>query len=90
MSLRKENIKVEDQMGFVYEVELQHYPHFGFTNAIYMGEIIAQREYGRITEPIGDDDREWEMYEELFGEWSDTCKCDIEFDCKIYFNAEKN
>jgi hypothetical protein len=66
MSTRNEKIKVTDKSGFHYEVLIEHKPHFGFSTALYEGQIIGQVELGRILEPIGDDDYEWECYEERF------------------------
>jgi len=86
MSTRKENIKVTDKYGFVFEVVLEHKPHFGFSSAIYEGQIIAQAQFGRILEPLSDDDLEWERYEDRFAEWTDEIKSNIIFDCEKYFN----
>lgn len=86
MERKEENIKITDNKGFVYQVLLKHSPHFGFSTAYYGGDIIGQVELGKIHEPLGDDDREWEMYEERFAEWTDEIKYNIEFICKDYFN----
>lgn len=88
MSTRKETIKVEDRMGFIHSVLLEHNPHHGFTTAYDGTRIIAQCELGRILEPMSDDDREWELYEELFGEWSDSIKHNITIECIEHFNRE--
>lgn len=87
MSTRKENIKVNDSCGFHYEVELVHQPHFGFSNALYQGGVIAQVQLGRITEPFSDSDREWEEYEQRFSEWTDEIKINITPQCVQYFDS---
>ncbi|MDH6358956.1 hypothetical protein [Parabacteroides sp. PF5-9] len=86
MSTRKETIKVYDRYGFVYEVVLEHKPHFGFTSALYNDTVIAQVENGKIHEPLSDDDLEWERYEDLYAEWTDVVKANISIECEVYFN----
>jgi hypothetical protein len=88
MSTRIEKIVVADKQGFRYEVAIEHKPHFGFSTAFYEGSIIGQVELGRILEPFGDDDREWEMYEESFGEWTDEIKANLIPMCEQYFNSK--
>lgn len=86
MSTSKESIKVYDNRQFVYEVTLEYKPHFGFSTAFYDGQIIADVELYRITQPMSDDDREWEMYEERFAEWTDEIKVNIIPKCENHFN----
>lgn len=88
MSTTKEDIKITDRMGFIYSVRIEHTPHHGFSTAYYEGRIIGQCELGRILEPFSDDDREWEMYEELFGEWRDSINSNLTLECKQYFNNQ--
>lgn len=83
-----DKIKVYDDKGFHYEVEIKHTPHFGISFAYYQGRIIASREYGRIHEPIGDNDQDWERYEELLSEWKDAAITDLSPSCKEYFNNQ--
>ena len=84
----KEIIKIKDDMGFHYEVTIEYFPHHGFSNAVYDGKIIGQVELNRINEPAGDDDREWELYEEMFGQWRCEIKQNITGICKEYFNYQ--
>lgn len=86
MGTRNEKIKVTDKHGFIYEVNLEYKPHFGFTTATYDGQIIGQVELGRILEPLGDDDLEWERYEERFSEWTDEIKHNMDRICTNHFN----
>lgn len=69
-----ETLKVYDHLRFHYEVTLEHFPHLGFSQAKYRGSILHQVELGRILEPISDDDREWETYQDRFAEWKDEIK----------------
>lgn len=85
---KKETIKVEDSKGFIYEVDLEHSPHFGFTTAYYRGRIIEQCDSYRILEPTGDDDREWEIYEERAAEWRDEILSNIKPRCKEHFDRQ--
>jgi len=82
----KDELKVEDKHGFIYEVVIKHFPQIGISTAYYNDDIIAQREYGRMLPPIGDDDREWEMFDERMEEWSADAITDLEPECKSYFN----
>lgn len=84
----KKNIEIQDKHGFIYHVTLDHSPQLGFSTAYHNDRIIAQREYGKIHEPLGDSDREWEMYEQLFGEWSDAAEHDLTYMCKLYFDND--
>lgn len=86
-----ETIKIESSSGFNYEVELHHRPHFGYTNAQYKNGIIAQVELGRmrLIQPDGDDDKEWEEYEERLAEWTDEIKVNIIPKCKEWFDRSE-
>lgn len=68
-------------MNFLYDVDIEHSPHFGFSTAYYRGHILAQCELGRIVEPLGDDDKEWEMYEERYSEWRDEILTNLKRIC---------
>lgn len=81
-----ENISIADKYDFRYDVTLEYHPHFGHTNAMHRGRVIAQVSLGRINPPYGDDDREWEAYEERFAEWRDEIKQNIIPYCQQYFN----
>jgi hypothetical protein len=83
---KEEKITVHDDKGFHYEVNLEHRPNLGFSSALYNGNIIGQVELGKIHEPLGDDDREWENYEERFAEWTDEIKTNIIPICENHFN----
>ncbi|SUJ18973.1 Uncharacterised protein [Sphingobacterium spiritivorum] len=86
MSTTTEKITISDRFDFRYEVTIEHKPHFGFSTALYDDEIIGQVELGRINEPMGDDDREWEQYQERFSEWTDEIKTNMIPICKSHFN----
>jgi len=86
---RTEKIKVVDDLGFHYEVIVKHDPQFGISIAYYNDDPIARREYGTMREPMGDDDREWEMYEERFDEWASDAITDLEPECKAHFNRQQ-
>ena len=85
-----ETLKVYDDHGFYYEVTLDHKPHYGFSNALYQDQIIGQVELGRMYAPyFGDDDREWEQYEERLEEWKDEIKVNMKPLCEKYFNERR-
>ena len=84
----KEIFKIEDSHGFHYDVTLEHHPQHGFTNALYNDDIIDQCNLNKIYEPWGDDDREWEMYEQRYSEWKDEMKTNLEPSCKEYFDLQ--
>lgn len=84
--MKTEELKVYDNKGFYYTVTLEHYPHHGYSMAKYEGRFIEQVDLYRIHEPIGDDDREWEMYEERFSEWRDEIKLNMERKCVEYLS----
>lgn len=81
-----ETIKVYDEKGFVYEVQLKHEPNFGFATAYYKDSPIAQAELGRIRKPFSDNDAEWERYEESLSDWKCEIKTNIIPQCQQYFN----
>lgn len=85
MSSRQENIKVEDEMGFIHTICVKYSPHLGFATAYEGWDIVAQCELGRIREPMSDGDLEWEQYEEKFAEWSDTMKHQLSLQCQEFF-----
>lgn len=86
MSNRKEKLKIIDSKGFHYEVVIEHQPHHGFSNALYLDRIIGQVELNKLREPFSDDDAEWEAYEERFGEWKDEILVNMARICKSYFD----
>lgn len=88
MSTRTENMKVTDRMGFVHEIQIKHDPDIGLSRAFHDDMMIASREYGSMREPLSDNEREWERYEELFGEWSDAAKVDLSIACKFHFDKK--
>lgn len=85
--IEKENIKIVDSKGFHYEVEYRYQPHFGLVFAYYRDRIIGNVEYGRIMQPMGDNDAEWECYEEMFCEFQDMAKTDLYPKCQHYFDT---
>lgn len=82
----EEQIKITDSKGFVYTVVIMHRAHLGFSTAYYNENIIAQREYGKLHEPLSDIEREWERFSELYSEWSDAATADLSLMCKSYFD----
>jgi len=82
----KDQIKVTDKMGFIYNVSITHLPGIGISIAYHNGTPIARREYGRMLPPMSDDDREWEEWEMRFREWADGPLVDLEHECKLYFD----
>lgn len=84
----KNTIKVTDKHGFIYEVEVTHTPHHGFSTARYRGSIIASRSYGRMLPPQTDDDAEWEEWQTHFYEWVDGPDALLGIDCKTYFDNQ--
>ena len=85
----KEKITVKDHHGFNYDCEIEHHPNHGFTLARYRGSIIGDCSLGRILHPTSDDDREWERWQERFGEWKDEIKSNLIPVCQRYFNQQK-
>jgi hypothetical protein len=81
-------IKISDSKGFVYEVQVKHSPGFGFSTAYYYGRIIAQVDEYKLRSPFGDDDREWEEYQERLYEFMDQAEADITPSCKEYFDKQ--
>lgn len=64
-----ENVKtVQDSKGFVYEINIIHKPENGHSYAEHKGEQVAKMNYGQYILPQGDDDKEWEEFEERFYE----------------------
>lgn len=88
MSELRDEIKVTDKRGFIYNVLIIHHPAAGISIAYYNGSPIARREYGRSLPPQSDDDREWEEWETRFREWIDGPLIDLEHDCKIHFDRQ--
>jgi hypothetical protein len=82
----KEEIKVEDNRGFIYRPDLVYDAHNGITTAWYKGRIIGQVSLGGLREPFGDNDAEWEAYEERLSEWKDEIKSNIIPICQEYFS----
>lgn len=83
---QQETIKVNDRLDFHYEVELHHHPELGYSTAYHRGERIADTEAYKIHEPLTDDDREWEMYQDRFGEWRDQVLSRLKPYCVEHFN----
>lgn len=81
-------IKVYDKLGFHYEGEIHHCPWFGFSTLYYLDSPIGQVEYNKMREPIGDDDQEWEMYWERYGEWSDAAISDLKLKFEEFVNKD--
>lgn len=80
-------IKVVDNRGFYYEVKVEHHPELGISFAKYRELLIDRFEYGRYIPPLGDDDREWEEFQERFNESAGgDALAHFEHSCKEYFN----
>ena len=86
--MKKRTIQVADAHDFRYEVEVQHYPKLGFSMAYYKGQPIADHSYAMMSEPMVDNDAEWEQYEESLCEWMDQAESDLAFACQEYFNSK--
>lgn len=88
MATQTDKVIIEDKRGFQYEVEVSHYPHHGFSSAKYRHAIIATRDYGKMHEPMSDNDHEWEMYEERLDEWAADAITDLTPMCQEHFNLK--
>ena len=83
-----DTLKVCDSKEFYYEVNVGHHSEVGVSIAYYKGLRISKFEYGRYIMPIGDDDHEWEEYEERFRESSGgDALVHFEHECKVYFDS---
>ena len=82
----REVINITDKYGFLYHVHISCQPHLGLCTAYYDGVVIATVEYAKHREPMTDDDKEWEMYEEQLQDWIQTALTDITPKCEEYFN----
>lgn len=83
----EEVLCVTDKNGFGHGIELKHFPQHGFSTAYHNGSIIAQVELGgRMHEPMGDDDKEWEVYDERLEDWKCEIRTNIISKCKEHFN----
>ena len=87
--MAKEQITVCDNYDFSYIVHVEHQPHHGFSTAYYNGRIIGQCELGKIHQPFGDDDSEWDVYNERFAEWRDEIINNLKSKCREHFNTIK-
>ncbi len=87
--MKTETLKVHDKHGFHYDVEIAHTPNHGFSTVHYKGSIIADCQLGRILEPMGDNDAEWERYEQLRSEWKDEIMSNLKPKCVEYFNNQQ-
>lgn len=83
----EEILKVYDSKRFHYEVLLKYYPNFGFSIIYYKGKRIGSIDLYKIHKPIGDNDLDWERYEELYSEWADEIKINAIIICKEYFDS---
>lgn len=81
-----DKITITDKKGFTWPVHIEHHPNLGVSIAFYDGSRITSREYGKMHSPAGDDDREWEEWEERFREWADAAIEDLKLACKEYFD----
>lgn len=91
MANKSEKYTARCDLGFCYEVTLEHRPQFGFSTIFYRTTIIGQVDLGeRIFEPVSDNDAEWEAYEQRFAEWTDDVKTNASFICYHYFSNPNN
>lgn len=79
-------VKVQDNFGFYHEGSILHSPWFGYSHLFYKDETIDHVSSYILRQPIGDDDREWEVYWEHYGEWSGAVQNDLELSFKIHVN----
>lgn len=77
---------VTDDMGFTYTVSMEHVPHHGYSLALYKGVIINSVDRGKLYQPLGDNDAEWERYDETLDQWKADAEDDLILGCKTYFN----
>ena len=84
---RIDKINIECKNGFHFEVQVKHHPNLGISTAYYNENVIACREYGKIHEPMSDNDHEWEMYEERLDKWAADAITDLTPECTAYFNV---
>jgi len=82
----KENMKVEDNHGFHYEVEVEVRPQQGLATAYYNGAVIDVVQYSSFREPDSDFDHEWEAYEEKVAMFTNDAMTDLRPTCEVYFN----
>lgn len=86
----KEPIRVNDNRGFIYNVTIEYFPQYGFSQAITEnGRIIGQVELNKLREPHSDDDREWEHYEEQLDYWRNEMKTNLIPICESHFNNKQ-
>lgn len=82
-------LNVYDNLGFIHSLTIWHWPSNGISIAYDDdGNRIGSREYGRLSHPVGDSDKEWEEYEERFHEWTDAAIDDLILECQNHFNSE--
>lgn len=86
--MEKETVKVECSGGFIYETTFEYSPSFGFTNALYNGDIINQCCLNKLHEPTNDDDFAWDVYSQNFEEWKDAMKTNLIPKCVEYFDRK--
>jgi hypothetical protein len=84
----EELVKITDSHGFVYEVLVRHYPHRGISIACYKDMIICAvgNDCKKIFEPSGDNDKEWEIYEQLLENYKNSAIADIVPTCIQFFD----
>ena len=81
-----DTVKIEDKHGFIHDVKFFHATELGFSIAYYNDTPIASRDYGKLFCPMGDDDREWEMYQEQLENWKADAETDLKPECLTYIN----
>lgn len=86
--MTKEIVKIEDSLGFHYDVTFEYHNNLGFCNALYNDDLIDQCILNKCPEPYSDNDREWEMFEERFSAWKDEMKTNLIPACKEYFDKQ--
>lgn len=84
--------RLYDKQNFIYDVWIEHYPDIGISYATKSdGTIIAEFQYGKYRLPQGDDDQEWEEFQQRFyDKIGDEAKENLIRICKEIYNNKSN
>lgn len=84
----RDQLTVFDKNEFRYLLLIDHFPHLGFSNVSYNGDIIGQPSIGKLRTPVSDDDKQWEEWDERFSEWKDEIKVNAKRMGEEHFNKK--
>jgi hypothetical protein len=80
-----DTLKIYDSKGFRHEIKVEHHPELGLSIAYLGSERISRFEYGKYLLPQGDDDLQWEEFEETFRESAGgDALVHFQYDCREY------